>query len=748
MKIRIVFILWLTITTSSYAGVIQTDPITPGAILGGFGTSAVYRGQTFRIPPGTNVLATRLSLFLDSANGGEFHLLLTEIDPISRHPSTIFFESQTMTLPDTSGRVEKVGFDLGGISLAPGDYTWILDHFVVGDPNVYVSISNETGDYQNGYGHTFHNGPFFPQGTREDHFNLMDLPPEDPYPSVSVDYAFQLEYITIFDWYENFDSEPIDFMESPYFSIFEGRLHFIGDKKSAGPEGVTWNGGDAPGGGWPEPADSNYFENFVVSVDTFWGGRSESYAYGVYTSVVGADESKVPRSNVTLSINKEGEYIVTKKKDDIVATVVGWNDSSLLSDDGQNNNLSVKKVGPYFYFYIDEVEVERRMIEGFHGGAVGLYSYHKLDASFDNFAISSASYNDFEEDSNNVLENFDLGVGGFSESRYFSLFDDRYKFLGDRTSGTYFHVWNGGFTPGGWSAESNDSNYFENFTVSVDTYWEEGSLTHSYGLIVCTTESTIGTSDRIRFWITQDGFYEIIKVQDNIYDVLVDLTASTLIAPSGAINKLSVQKDGNLYRFFINETEVQSLIINDFAGGSLGVEASQQLDVSFDNFTITQPGIPPIANAGVAQSVIEGDIVSLNGSGSSDDTAIASYRWTQLQGPVVSIINPTTSNPTFAAPDLTIPTTTLAFQLKVTDGDRLHDSGITLVEVACIEVTGDVNRDCSVNLKDAIIALQVVTGKDQAEIRSDYLSSGTDVSGDNKVGTEEAVNALKEEAGL
>ncbi len=61
---------------------------------------------------------------------------------------------------------------------------------------------------------------------------------------------------------------------------------------------------------------------------------------------------------------------------------------------------------------------------------------------------------------------------------------------------------------------------------------------------------------------------------------------------------------------------------------------------------------------------------------------------------------------------------------------------------------GDLNGDGVTDLTDAIIALQVITGFNPAQLRSDYAVSGTDVNGDNRVGMEELIYILQEEAEL
>lgn len=546
-------------------------------------------------------------------------------------------------------------------------------------------------------------------------------------------------------WVEEFDSEPIDFTENQYFSVSGGRLHFNGDPALTYAESVAWNSGLNPGGKFPLPGNSNYFENCVVSVDTFWEGRATDWPYGLL--LCGRDITD-STSCLGHRVNGNSEYSISYSKPSGKGFFVYNTFSSLNNPDGQNNTVSVKKVGPYYYFYINGVEVQRRIISDVYGGSVGLYAFHPVDAAFDNFAVSKIGYEAFEDDSNNVIENFNTGVGGFGEDDYYKVSNDRYVFLGNRTDFTRFYIWNGGFSPGGWAAEPDDSNYFVNFTASVDAYWEGGADDYGYGLTVCSQKNSLETRDSVKFYIDGDGWYMIGKRQNDIWQTLVNWTESPFISTGGLKNKLSVQKDGSQFHFSINGTEVELLTIDGIFGGGAGVEVSQHVDVSFDDFTITQPGIPPTADAGTDQSVTEGNSVDLNGSGSSDDTAITSYQWYQLQGPPVEISDLGATNPTFTAPDVLVPSTTLAFQLKVTDDVRLHDSDITLVEVACMNVTGDVDGNCSVDLKDAIIPLQVVTGMDPAEVRSDYVTCGVDISGDNQVGTEESINALRVEAGF
>lgn len=60
---------------------------------------------------------------------------------------------------------------------------------------------------------------------------------------------------------------------------------------------------------------------------------------------------------------------------------------------------------------------------------------------------------------------------------------------------------------------------------------------------------------------------------------------------------------------------------------------------------------PPIANAGIDQSILEATPVTLDGNASTDrDGEITAYNWLQTAGPAVTLINSATATPTFTAP--------------------------------------------------------------------------------------------------
>lgn len=76
---------------------------------------------------------------------------------------------------------------------------------------------------------------------------------------------------------------------------------------------------------------------------------------------------------------------------------------------------------------------------------------------------------------------------------------------------------------------------------------------------------------------------------------------------------------------------------------------------------------PPVANAGIDQTVDEGIAVTLDGTASTDpDNDIASYAWVQTAGSSVTLTDDNLATASFTAPNVTV-AETLTFELTVTD---------------------------------------------------------------------------------
>ncbi|MDR3570565.1 MAG: hypothetical protein P4L43_21275 [Syntrophobacteraceae bacterium] len=97
---------------------------------------------------------------------------------------------------------------------------------------------------------------------------------------------------------------------------------------------------------------------------------------------------------------------------------------------------------------------------------------------------------------------------------------------------------------------------------------------------------------------------------------------------------------------------------------------------------VSSTGKGPAVNAGPDQTVSAYTNVTLDGSSYSDSYGtIATYAWTQISGPTVSILNADTPNGSFVAPDPGAGGETLVFELSVQDQYGLEARGLWTVNV-------------------------------------------------------------------
>ncbi|MEZ4528437.1 MAG: PKD domain-containing protein [Desulfobacterales bacterium] len=94
----------------------------------------------------------------------------------------------------------------------------------------------------------------------------------------------------------------------------------------------------------------------------------------------------------------------------------------------------------------------------------------------------------------------------------------------------------------------------------------------------------------------------------------------------------------------------------------------------------------PLANAGPAQTVREGDTVILDGSNSTDpdngaDSGIVSWSWRQTDGTAVSLSNAGKKQASFTAPPVSASGESLTFELTVTDTGGLSDTDSVIINV-------------------------------------------------------------------
>ncbi len=108
----------------------------------------------------------------------------------------------------------------------------------------------------------------------------------------------------------------------------------------------------------------------------------------------------------------------------------------------------------------------------------------------------------------------------------------------------------------------------------------------------------------------------------------------------------------------------------------------------------------PTANAGSDQTVNEGSVITLNGSGSSDpDGSSLTFKWIQVSGPAVSLSNSGSAITSFTSPDVNAIGDFITFQLTVTDPEGLQATDRCIINILSVNAApaADAGPDQTVN---------------------------------------------------
>lgn len=102
--------------------------------------------------------------------------------------------------------------------------------------------------------------------------------------------------------------------------------------------------------------------------------------------------------------------------------------------------------------------------------------------------------------------------------------------------------------------------------------------------------------------------------------------------------------------------------------------------VCFGDAVFCHVAFNPLANPGPDQTVVAGDIVTLDGSNSQPSGGIQSYAWTQTGGPSVALSDANKARASFVAPSVAS-NAILSFRLTVVNQTNQADTDTTLVTV-------------------------------------------------------------------
>ncbi|MDM8522659.1 PKD domain-containing protein [Desulfococcaceae bacterium HSG8] len=243
------------------------------------------------------------------------------------------------------------------------------------------------------------------------------------------------------------------------------------------------------------------------------------------------------------------------------------------------------------------------------------------------------------------------------------------------------------------------------------------------------TQITRADGDTYTYVVTQqDGsqFTPVAEDTDGLNDTnwyLIDIPIYEKDEQAGG----AVPGDNALIHVYKNGTELTVISPSD---GELTIgESGSNSQVDIVATQGVQANQPPVANAGSDQAVTEGDMLSLDASGSSDpdpDDQIE-YLWKQTAGPAVTLSDAAAVQPEFTAPDVEDESKSLTYELKVTDSSGLTDTDTVTITVSPSETppenrppVADAGPDQNVKEGDTV-TLDASGSSDPDDNITDYL---------------------------
>lgn len=174
-------------------------------------------------------------------------------------------------------------------------------------------------------------------------------------------------------------------------------------------------------------------------------------------------------------------------------------------------------------------------------------------------------YNDFSDPNDSM---WDIGRDETSE---FNFADGKYVMKGLTDSLSYS------------TAVKFNLDIQKDFTITANaTHWGQ-STGDPFGINFCGDREE---DSYFVFYITSNGYFSIGTLIKDEWKVLVDWTASANIRPDAGMNMLTVEKQGGLLRFFINDQLEKIMGFPGGFGNYFGLRVDGAQTVSFDQLIV------------------------------------------------------------------------------------------------------------------------------------------------------------------
>ncbi|MFK8060867.1 MAG: hypothetical protein AB8B78_12345 [Polaribacter sp.] len=283
-----------------------------------------------------------------------------------------------------------------------------------------------------------------------------------------------------------------------------------------------------------------------------------------------------------LLINALGSYSIDNYQNGKLNTLVNWTTSSSIKKENYSTNvLKIEKRGNKFQYFINNSLVHTATNLKVYGKRYGFSIFDPQKIAIDYINIS---YLGDEPNNNNIFKNDTKLKGDL-------LFSDNFdsgnanSWLERNDDMTRFRLSNGKYyiqhkrKEKGYS--TNINKYFDSskdFEIVTKIDKISGVTNNAYGLMW-----GLEGGNSFRFYIASSGYYKIARTKDGNEEVIVKWTkTSSVNQNNGASNILGVKKEGDYYKFYINNRYITKTDYESFFGNRIGYVVFNNQEIAVD----------------------------------------------------------------------------------------------------------------------------------------------------------------------
>ncbi len=292
----------------------------------------------------------------------------------------------------------------------------------------------------------------------------------------------------------------------------------------------------------------------------------QNYGHGIVWGIKNLDNF------FSFTVTNNGYYRIAKMENKVFSPYyTGWTKTSFLKS-GKPNKLKIVNDGDHIKFYInDNFQNEIKATEVF-GGGVGYMISRKHAIEIDYLTVNGETTDEpvmfsmkeeFDNNDNKWLTRDD-------ESVTLSVKDGNYV-LQNKTEDKGFFTWSN------FKVSENKP-----FTIETTIKHQNSESVFAYGLIWGISD----VANLYTFNISNNGYYRVGRIKDNVWHGYFDWTESKHIYKNGKSNKLTIKKVDNKLKFYINDNFVNQINFENFFDRGFGFAFWNKQKIEVENMVI------------------------------------------------------------------------------------------------------------------------------------------------------------------